>query len=238
MKKILLVMSLISVLLLAGCNKNEEVNNNVNTVPEVTDNQQQLSIEETNVDDNNNETNQNKLNNLISATNVNGVSVPKINLESDDAKKANDEISQLVDEYHGITYKYNTDNNVLYLFIEQSNDFDDLHEYYAYNFDISNGNLLKNIDILGQEKANEIMNRLPDVYDGFFQEVKLANEKMMPDADWQAMNNRSNELMPKDIEDLKYYVDVNEGPQIAIRKIAIAGPEYINTIINLNDILN
>ena len=41
MKKVLLVVSLISVLLLAGCNKNE-VNNDVNNVPEtVTDNHQE-----------------------------------------------------------------------------------------------------------------------------------------------------------------------------------------------------
>jgi hypothetical protein len=42
MKKVLLIVSLISVLILAGCGKNEDVHNNVNNVPEVVaDNQQQ-----------------------------------------------------------------------------------------------------------------------------------------------------------------------------------------------------
>lgn len=46
MKKILLVVSLIFVLLTVGCNKNEEVNNNVNTiVADIKDNQQHENIE-------------------------------------------------------------------------------------------------------------------------------------------------------------------------------------------------
>lgn len=52
MKKVLLVVSLISVLLLAGCNKNEEVNNNVNNdVPEVTDNLEQQEVIDVKLDD-------------------------------------------------------------------------------------------------------------------------------------------------------------------------------------------
>ena len=47
MKKVLLVVSLISVLLLAGCNKNEKIKNNV---PEVIENQQQEVIN--NIDNN------------------------------------------------------------------------------------------------------------------------------------------------------------------------------------------
>jgi hypothetical protein len=45
MKKVLLVVSLISVLLLTGCNKKEKVENN--NMPEVTDNQQEIIVENT-----------------------------------------------------------------------------------------------------------------------------------------------------------------------------------------------
>lgn len=248
MKKVLLVVSLISVLLLAGCNKEEKVENNV---PEVVENQQQEIIN--NNTDKDNELNDKKRDDLVVMTNYRGFEIPSINLNSDDAKKVNEEIVQFVKEevdwsiddlndssfqyVHGVGHKYNIDNNVLFVFVEHYGESGSYHEYYTYNFDINTGKLLKNVNIVGQEKADEIMSILPNIYDKYFEDYKAYHENMIDGVDWQEEYKRNQELMPKNIDDLLYYVDEKEGPQIVLELMSIVGPSSVNEIINLNEYL-
>ena len=98
MKKVLLVVSLISVLLLAGCNKNE-VNNNV---PEVTNNEQQEEVDNNVTDVMENQQIQENINNnneyisvLLDYSGEKGIyKIPYVNLKSSDAVRINDLFSR------------------------------------------------------------------------------------------------------------------------------------------------
>ena len=114
MKKIILVLSVISTLALAGCSLSEtQVNNDLQ---ESVNNEQQ---EITNSGEENKEQTQKEL--VTEIKYQENIRIPKVNLDSEDAKKVNEDLENIAKEEiqvfgdlaHNISYKYSKNLTLL-----------------------------------------------------------------------------------------------------------------------------
>lgn len=175
MMKILLLISLISVLFLMGCNENV---NNIK-IPENTDNVVVNNESIGGTDITNQLVEEVKVvvdyDNLVEdaysqAEGENGadVSLPHINIESDDVNEINDKISSKIEKtkfwVNPEKYFYNRNGNVLSVVIESIYDSIYIDRADVYNIDLNNGKLLSNAELLANANINESNYDIKKIY--------------------------------------------------------------------------
>ena len=238
MKKILIVMALISVLFLVGCNQKR------NRVLENMDNQQQNLAEnqEINSTENNSAINDNELEEkeLISLAYSNeSISIPNVNINSDDAKKVNEELNQKLEgdiTGYKASYKYNISENILSLLIENISTVIDNYTWYdVYNFDINSGRLLSTSDVLGQQKSIKLMDKLPEICSEEFYKYWADTITDKNDEGTKFYHKENQKLVANNIDEVPCYIDSEKGQQIIIKIASFAGPSDYEHIVNLND---
>ena len=245
MKRVLLVISLISILLLIGCNRNENLENN--SVLENTDNTQQNLIEnqEISLNENNSAVNENEIGEkeLISLAYSNeNISIPNVNINSDDAKKVNEELSKKMGDDilertgHKVSYKYTISENILSLLVENVEiDADNYTWYNVYNFDINTGKLLSTSDVLGQEKSGKLMDKLSEICSEEFYKYWADTITDKNGEGPKFYHEENQNLVANNIDEVPCYIDGEKGQQIIIKIASFAGPSYYEHIVNLND---
>lgn len=240
MKNFLLVISIISVLFLAGCSKDENVN-----IPDNTDNQQQNLAENQDLNEDNYTIKENELEkkDIISlAYSDENISIPNVNINSDDAKKVNEELNEKFDgdisERTGyeVSYKYNISENILSLLVENvETDADNYTWYNVYNFDINTGKLLSTSDVLGQAKSSELMEKLPEICSEEFYKYWADTITDKNGEGPRFYHEENQKLVANSIDDVPCYIDEERGEQIIIRIASFAGPSYYEHLVNLSD---
>ena len=242
MKKVLLVVSLIFVLL-AGCNKNEEVNNNVNNnVPEfVTENQQQEVV----IENHQEEVVKKSVDDLVTISNKDGdIIIPKINIDSKDVDSINEEIdtyckSIIEKDYDYYKVRYDAYLNDSLLSLNLITDYpDDSFFYQTYNIDISTGKRVDNLDLIKSKNYTS---------ESFLEDLKVAVENEVEERygkmkdDFMGSENEpqsylyilSHTLNDCSI-DLPMYVDKDGVINVIIGVYAPAGAEKYSRIIKVN----
>lgn len=278
MKKILLVMSLISVLLLAGCNKNQNIDN-VN-IPENTDNQQLEIID--NKQENGSDDFQDSIKTVskLDATKewvydsdyekkVNAESysteynetyyardivVPYINIDSQDAVKANNEIRTVFDSAiktfnDGIEdklsyvdecgYESYVNDDVLSIVLTFGKGATDVvyPVYYTYNFDLATGNRLSYEEVykkagfdlsdVDSKVESAITNTMKDRMSNF------PSDSYPDGTTFDTYNNESIENYRKSVENdtIKYFLSNDRKINVVVKLSVPAGTGEIDTLI-------
>ena len=173
--------------------------------------------------------------------------VPYININSIDAKNANQEIynlyaelikkfnDNLKDEIWYTTVKYQTylSNNIVSIVIATETAGTDvpLYEYYTYNFNLEGGKLLSYNDIY--QKLGYSADSINVVARGAITSSlrELYNQSDFDDYNSQSINNYTNSVSNNTI---KYYVDSNGKLNIVARIVYPAGRGYFDKVITLN----
>ena len=179
---------------------------------------------------------------LISASDL---IVPYINIDSDAAKTANQEIyklyEDLIDEFNDnlknkiaykiVEYKTYLNSNILSVVIttEQAGTSIPIYEYYTYNFNLNNGKLLSYKEIydnIGFEDNNINSNV-----------EKAINNKMKKEysniPDFDIYNNKSINNYKTSVNTIKYFVNDNNKLNIIVTLEIPAGRGKFNTIITV-----
>ena len=185
MKKLLLVISMISVLLITGC-KNENVNTpeNLDNVAVSNESNDKTSIENQSGEEEKVVVNYDNLVedafSQVGDENEVNVKLPRINIESDDVNKINFEISSRIKntEFWGDpeTYFYYRYDKVLSVVIERFFDNVYIDNAIVYNIDLNTGKLLSNSELLANANINESDYDMNKIYK---EEFEKANSSLL-----------------------------------------------------------
>jgi len=244
MKKILLVISLISVLLLAGCNKNENIDN-VN-IPENTDNQQQEIIEnKASIDENESEKSNPEekkvivdLDNLVEDAYTkkdeyrDTITIPHINIESEDVDKINKDFDDFISKINedvwinGEKYFYFVNNNVLTLVTESIYDRYAIDDAKVYHIDLNNGKLLSNNQIMSSHGITDDTYQLNKILKNTLaKEWDIEQKRNIDTWEWivEYYDNRIDTLDLR-LSEEKFYFDDNNELHVFFSVPYVAGP--------------
>lgn len=233
MKNILIIMCLISTIILTGCVKKNEV--------DITNNQ--IQNENESISSESGEIQDDLILETLYSANVR---IPKILINSEDARIINKELEDMAKEElktwgkeaHNINYKYSKGEKVLSILVSQETEDGAIINYYTYNLDITTGERLMNMQIIEEEKAKVLLEKLPEIYgkefDKYFDSIS-EHEKELYGEEIDFYREYTISTAPKSIEEIKYYLDENEGPQMITRIETITGAGRTYLITNLNE---
>lgn len=174
--------------------------------------------------------------------------VPYINIDSDDAKIANQEIYNLYEElitkfnnnlkdeiwFTVVQYKTNINKNVVSILIttETAGTSTPIYKYYTYNFDITNGNLLT------YEEIYKITGFSEDNIDNrAIQAITNTMKKEYPNNDdFDTYNNKSIDNYKKSVDnnEIQFYIDETRKLNIIVTLNIPAGDGKIDQIITID----
>jgi len=173
--------------------------------------------------------------------------VPYININSDDAKKANQEIYKLYEDlinkfnenlkdeiwFTLVEYKTYTNDNIISVVITTESAGTDvpMYNYYTYSFNLENGKLLSYNDAYKNVGLNE-----KDVTDKAINAVTNAlREKYSNGDDFDTYNNKSINNYKVSISNntIKFFIDRNKKLNIIVTLEIPAGRGKFNTIITV-----
>ena len=181
---------------------------------------------------------------LISASDL---VVPYINIDSDDAKKVNQEIYKLYEDlinkfnenlkeeinFTLVEYKTYTNDNIISIVITTEFAGTDvpMHNYYTYSFNLENGKLLSYNDAYKNVGLNE-----GNITDKATQAVTNAlREKHSNGDDFDTYNNKSINNYKASISNntIKFFIDRNKKLNIIVTLEIPAGRGQFDTIITV-----
>ena len=252
MKKILLVISLISILFLVGCKTNEnEINDKNNEV--IIENEQQEVVDwvydanyEKDITVDSYETE------FGEVYNAKDIIVPFINIDSEDAVEANDEIKQIFDSAinnfnSGVSdkmtyvdecsYKEYINNNKLSVVVTYGVGATDVvhPEYYTYNFDLENGNEFSYEEAYAYAGLDST-NIDDNVKNAIRYKMKERFGSALVGEDFENYTNRSIENYENSLKDntIKYFINEKGNLNIIVTLEAPVGRETFDTIVEVH----
>ena len=167
------------------------------------------------------------------------ITIPQINISSDDAKRVNEELKQKIEGDivgYEASYKYNISENILSLLIENISTVTDNYTWYdVYNFDINTGKLLSTSDVLGHEKASKLMEKLSEICSEEFYRYWADTITDRNGEGPKFYHEENQKLIANSIDEVPCYIDGEKGQQIIIKIASFAGPSYYEHIVNLSD---
>lgn len=169
--------------------------------------------------------------------------VPYININSSDAKTANQEIyklyEQLINKFNEnlkeeiwfttVEYSSNINNDIISIMIKTTSagTSTPLYEYYTYNFDVTNGN------ILSYQDAYKLVNINDSTIENVV-EQKIKNElKDYPQSSYEEALNGSIDNYKKSVNDksIKYYFDSTGKLNVIVTLYSIASGDSKKIIV-------
>ena len=252
MKKILLVVSMICVLFLVGCKTNEnEINEKNNEV--IIENEQQEVVDwvydanyEKDITVDSYETE------FGEVYNAKDIIVPFINIDSEDAVEANDEIKQIFDSAinnfnSGVSdkmtyvdecsYKEYINNNKLSVVVTYGVGATDVvhPEYYTYNFDLENGNEFSYEEAYAYAGLDST-NIDDNVKNAIRYKMKEKFGSALVGEDFENYTNRSIENYENSLKDntIKYFINEKGNLNIIVTLEAPVGRETFDTIVEVH----
>ena len=224
---------LLSVMLLAGCTKNEKVN-----LPENTNNVVEGSngIDETNTENKpiEEETVVVDFDNLVedAYSQIEGekgaeVRLPHINIESEDVSKINSEINSKIQStdfwVNPENYFYSRNGDILSVVAESIYDNIYVDTADVYNINLKSGKVLSNAELLVNASVNESDYDMKEIYKD---EFKKKNESLLENKNETAIRFY-NSLDDKEIKlsDEKLYLDSDNALHVLLQFPYMAGPD-------------
>lgn len=169
--------------------------------------------------------------------------VPYININSSDAKTANQEIYKLYELlinkfnenlkekiwFTTVEYSSNINNDIISIMIKTTSagTYTPLYEYYTYNFDVTNGN------ILSYQDAYKLVNINDSTIENVV-EQKIKNElKDYPQSSYEEALNGSIDNYKKSVNDksIKYYFDSTGKLNVIVTLYPIASGDSKKIIV-------
>ena len=227
-KRLLLVIVILGVVLLIGCDKKIE------NEPSVT-NQQNKATNSSNLQEDENSLATELPYNYITEK-YNEQSGVRINRKIDDLYL---ELKTIAKDHNGeyvdsVDYKYSISDNILSILIERTNNIDDAKHYYTYNFDINSGNELEILDVLGEDKAGKLLQSISEyAVDRYNKVTEVGFSDELKDEVYEVATN----AVPKNSTEVKYYIEDGE-ITIYLELLAFAGPLSHEEAVNMNDLIN
>ncbi len=176
----------------------------------------------------------------------NDKSIPYVNLNSEDAKKINNQIEKYVDneaknEWNDLSYKYYINKNIVSILLVNRIGDTDNRKYKVYNIDINTGKKVTNKEILNIKKMNmnDVSSNLKETIENSYGEnISFAKENNIkndnPEIDSTIYEANKNSCENLKIDSIKIFLNERQELCIVHTIYNIAGAMISENIYNLD----